>query len=216
MHSQARAAVAVLAVPSAALLAGPVGAVGTEPEYPVPSVVSPEYVVPTVVRTERVYPPRTLLLRTSFHVPAAPSPGYVFNVIVPHEARRWGAPVGRLACRVRGESGGDYNVTNGQYLGIGQFARSTFDRGVSSMGVRRVRIVERRERPKKIQLVDYYSDGSSRKRWGWAIKQKVIHVYRGRIPRNPGRAHAWAQVRIMAQAMVGRSAVSDGEWEVRC
>lgn len=169
-----------------------------------------------VIATERHYPRRKLVLHSRFRVPDHPTAAYVLNVIAPYEAAMWGAPLGRLKCRIAGESGGWWTATNGQYAGVGQFAWTTFTRGRDSMGRRSVRLVERRWRAKSIRLVDTMSDGTTRRRYGWKVRQRVVHVYHGVIPRYPDHRHAWAQVRIMARAFQGLGAVRDSEWEVRC
>lgn len=182
-----------------------------------PSVVpTPETPLPAVVSVEHIHPPRTLLLRDRFRVPAYPSSHFVLSVIAPYEASKWGVSTARLQCRIRGESGGSYRAHNGQYNGVGQFAFSTFQRGVNSIGLRGVKVVKRRWRAKTVMAKEILSDGTSRTRKGWKVRQKIVHEFHGMIPRNPPYLHAWAQVRIMARAMAGLGAVNDSEWEVRC
>jgi hypothetical protein len=114
----------------------------------------------------------------------------------------------RIAC----ESGFRWAAGNGPYRGLLQFHASTFYRGMSSIRDRRVRLVRQRVRTVRATRVVRYSDGTVKRRRGRRVKQRVIHVYEGRIPRRPEMTHTWAQVRIGAQAISGRSAVRSGEW----
>lgn len=156
-----------------------------------------------------------MVLRSSFHPPAFPSPWYVLNVIAPYEAARWHVPLVRLQGRIRCESGGSYMATNGQYAGVGQFAWSTFTRGVASIGVRRVTMTRSRVRARRIRVIDIMSDGSKRRRYEHAVRQRIVHRLVGKLPRRPAHRHAWVQVRVMARAMAGLGAVRDGEWDCR-
>lgn len=136
--------------------------------------------------------------------------------IIRIEARRWGAPAWRLDCRVRGESTYRWWEANGQYHGVGQFAYSTFTRGLSTIRSRVAVMIDYRWRTRRERITYFYDDGSRERRKGRRVRQRVRHVYVGKIPRPTPWLHAWAQIRIMAQAMVGRSAVHDSEWSVRC
>lgn len=137
-------------------------------------------------------------------------------MIIPYEAALWNVSSWKLTCRVSGESGGSWNAWNGPYGGVGQFHFNTFSRGMASIGIRRVRVVRKRVRAKAIRIVDHYSNGVTRRRYGWPVRQEVVHTYQGVIPRYADRLHAWAQVRIMARAIAGLGSVRDSEWEVRC
>lgn len=187
---------------------GTTTATGQEGSAPVPQPA------PTVVDTKRIYPKRILVVRSRFNPDAYPSSKGV-KEIINHEADRVGASAGRLYSRVSCESGFSWRATNGQYVGVGQFAWETFYRGVRSLDTRVVLKKTKRWRAKKILLVDTMSDGTTSKRVGWKVRQLVIHRYRGKIPRHPPHRHTWAQVRIMALAMVGRSRVNDSEWACR-
>lgn len=217
MFSPARAAfVALATVPTVAFIIVPAASSLAEAPAP-PAAATPALTpLPTVVSVERVHPLRMLRLRDRFKVPAFPSSPYVLNVIAPYEAARWGVSYPRLRCRISGESGGSVNATNGQYAGVGQFAAETFNRGVHSIGLRGVRLVKERWRAKTVMVREHLSDGTVQVRKGWKVRQRIIHVFHGMIPRNPPVRHAWAQVRIMARAMAGLGAVNDSEWEVRC
>lgn len=210
-------AVAVLAASALALTSAFTASAQDEPAPASATPTPTPTPAPVVkVRTERRMPKKVLRLRSKFTPPAYPSPGYVFSVIVPLEAARWGAPADRLACRIRGESGGSWKATNGQYEGIGQFATETFNRGVASIGSRRVTMVLKRTRLLRPTYIDHYSDGSKRKRKGAKRRQLVVHTKVGKLPRYPAKRHAWVQARIMARAFVGLGNVRDSEWEVRC
>lgn len=140
----------------------------------------------------------------------------MFNRIAPYEAAMWNVSLSRLQCRIRGESGGYWNAWNGQYGGVGQFASSTFYRGVSSIGLRRVTLKTSHTIKRKAKVILHLSDGTRRLERSWHRRQRVVLVRRGVIPQNPDRLHAWAQVRIMARALAGLGDVHDSEWEVRC
>lgn len=172
---------------------------------------------PTVVSVRRHRPRRTITRRRTFTPAAYPSAAYIQGVIIPVEAATWGASAARLSCRIYGESRYEWSATNGQYVGVGQFAPSTFYRGVSSIGTRRVQYTPRvthRRRPTVVRTT--MSDGSHATRRVHWRRQRVVHVRYGWLPREPVVRHTWEQVRIMARAMVGLGAVNDSEWEVRC
>lgn len=145
-----------------------------------------------------------------------PTPSQIHRIVA-MEADRWNAPEGRLRCRIRGESGFRWYISNGRYQGLGQFGWDAFSRGMRSIGTRRVGFdrtrVVRRWQARRM----YYSDGSSvlQERWRRVRVRYTTH-YRGAIPADPPITHGYAQVRIMARAMVGLGSVSDSEWEVRC
>jgi hypothetical protein len=187
-----------------------------DPQPAAPTVAPAATPLPTVVRTVVRKPQPVMVLRTPFHPPAFPSPWYVLNVIAPYEAARWQIPLGRLQFRIRCESGGSYMATNGQYAGVGQFAWTTFTRGVASIGVRRVTMTRSRVRERRIRVIEVMSDGSKRRRYEHAVRQRIVHRLVGKLPRRPAHRHAWAQVRIMARAMAGLGGVHDSEWDPRC
>jgi hypothetical protein len=169
---------------------------------------------PRVVKTVVKTPKRQRIFVHRFRPWAQPTVPQVHRIIA-HEAARWGAPQGRLSCRIRGESGYRWYANNGQYDGLGQFADSTFSRGLSTMP-RRIRWVEEKSLIRRRRVVRLYDNGSRRVTRGRRVRQRILHIYKGKIPKWPTKTHGWAQVRIMAQALVGRSAVRDSEWEVRC
>lgn len=198
-----------------AALAGLLLPDGAEPETPVPTSTAPAAVPkPTVVK-KRVYRRRRVVSRARF-VPDA-RPGYRrVKRIIAYEAALWGANRDRLDCRVRGESTYHWNAVNGQYQGLGQFAHETFYRGYRTIGTRRVRtIVTRVRRPRSV-VKTAYSDGTVRRTRGHRYRQVRVKVSTGWLPTYVERTHGWAQVRIMARAMVGLGGVNDSEWEVRC
>jgi hypothetical protein len=211
-------AVAVAAATGAALT--PILVAQTSADAPAvpaaPPAVSPVQQLPVIVATKTVVPQRTMRLESRFRPPAFPTPSYVLGVIAKHEAARWGAPYWRLRCRIFGESGGKWTSTNGQYAGIGQFAWSTYARGVRSIGSRRVEVTTRRVRLRKVRIVERLSDGTTRRRFGRPVRQVVELRRVGVLPRDPAYRHAWVQARIMARALVGLGAVNDSEWSVRC
>lgn len=171
---------------------------------------------PTVVKRERVYPKKTIRKRSRFTPWSKPTQAQVYKIIA-IEASRWGAPAWRLACRIRGESQFRWWIVNSSdHGGLGQFASSTFYRGMSSIGTRVVKMTDRRTTTRPTYIVRTWSDGHTTKEQSKRVRVKVLHTYVGKIPRTPPRLHGWAQVRIMARAMVGKGNVNDGEWSVRC
>ena len=165
----------------------------------------------TVVKTSRVAPPRRKVVRKRFTPWAKPSPRRV-RQIIRWEARRWGISASRLARRVGCESGFRWYANGGSYHGLLQFSPSTFYRGMRSIKSRGVKIKRVRKRTVREVRVSHYSDGTVVRRKGRKRAQRVTYVYKGRFPRRPAVTHAWAQLRIGAQAIAGRSAVSSGEW----
>jgi hypothetical protein len=165
-----------------------------------------------VIATKRIYPDRYKRRTVRFTPSSRPSPAQVHRIIA-LEARRWNISEWALSRRVGCESGYRWWAANGQYHGLGQFASSTFSRGLSTMprGVvfKRSRVLRRHTR-----YVRVYASGRRKGVWGYAVKVRRTRVYRGRISR-PDWLHGWAQLRIMAQAIAGRSAVHDSEWECR-
>lgn len=176
----------------------------------------PQEEKPTVVKREERKPDQrvTTVIRgwRPWGTPSVPRVKRIIHI----EAVRWGAPEWRLRCRIEGESGYLWYNENGQYKGLGQFHINTFQRGLSTIQTRRVRKVKHVVRYRRAVVVTYWSDGTKTKEKGRRYKVHVTRIQKGRIPKPTPWLHAWAQVRIMAQAMVGRSAVGDGEWDVRC
>jgi len=148
-----------------------------------------------------------------FSPPAHPAPSYVFNVILPYEAARAGASLGTLSRRVACESGGRWYASNGQYQGIGQFAASTFSRGLSTIGSRKVTIKTIKFRRMHSRVYRYWSDGRLTRSKGRIVRQRIVTRLVGYM--STAYSDAWTQARIMAQANAGRSAVHDSEWECR-
>jgi hypothetical protein len=169
----------------------------------------------TAVSSRLIRPDRHSVSVHRFSPWASPSPAKVHRII-DAEAARWRAPAARLRCRIDGESRFRWDARNGQYAGVGQFAPSTLQRGVASIGSRRVTVERRRVVPRWVVRETRYSDGTARRVRSHRIRtvQVVRHV--GVIPRHPAQTHAWAQIRVMARAMVGLGAVHDSEWGVRC
>lgn len=136
--------------------------------------------------------------------------------IVNLESKLWGADENRMLFRINCESTFRWNAQNGQYQGLGQFAEETFRRGMGSIGTRKVEKRSVRWTTKKTRIILRYPDGKRTIKYGRKNRQKIVTVRRGMIPKYPERTHTHAQVRIMARAMVGLGAVSNGEWDPRC
>jgi hypothetical protein len=165
----------------------------------------------SVVRVERNVPPRAKVIHRKFKPWAKPSPRQA-RMIIRAEARRWKIHPARLARRVSCESRFRWYASNGQYQGLLQFAYSTFARGMRTIRDRRVRLVVKRVRTIHDKRTVYYSDGAKKVGRGKARRQRVKVIYTGRLPRHPGHAHGWSQLRIGAQAIRGISAVRSSEW----
>jgi hypothetical protein len=168
-----------------------------------------------VVSTRLVRPARRRVTVRRFTPWAAPAPARVKQIIAV-EAARWGAPEARLRCRIAGESGFRWDARNGQYAGLGQFASSTLQRGVGSIGSRRVQMERRRQVRRWVIKETRHADGTVRRTRSHRVRTLRIDRLVGTLPRNPVHTHAWIQTRIMARAMVGLGAVRDSEWGVRC
>lgn len=168
---------------------------------------------PVVVATRFIRPARVVHRTASFTPPAAPSVGFVRDVILPYEAARWGASLSHLRARAYCESHFQWNAVNGQYRGIGQFASSTFWRGVGTLGSRKIAFTSTRTRALPVMRIRTYSDGNVERMPRWRIHQRVVTRHVGRL--RVVAFDAWTEARIMAQAMVGRSAVHDSEWSCR-
>jgi hypothetical protein len=165
----------------------------------------------TRVSSRVVRPRRVLRLRSRFTPTARPSVAQVFW-IARLEAERYGVSAAGLLNRIRCESTYRWYESYTGHLGLLQFLPETWARGVSSMGSRRVSYVKKRTRRKAVFRVSRWSDGSRDRVRTGIVSQRVVHQFIGALPRNPSIWHGWAQIRVGAQAMAGRSAVSSSEW----
>jgi len=176
----------------------------------VPSSPAQTTAKPAVVSTTHVTPKPKRVVRKSFKPWAKPSPARV-RQIIRYEAKRWKISPARLSRRVACESGYRWSASSA-YYGLLQFAPSTFTRGLRTIRTRRVKIVREKTRRVRGRTVTRYSDGRVVRRPGRVRRQRVVTVIRGTLPRRPGIFHAWAQLRIGAQAIRGISAVRSSEW----
>ena len=199
-------ACAAVAATGAASFAVPTAAGQTEAASEPAAAPAPHVARVTVER-----PPRRRVIEHRFRPWNRATPRQV-REIIRSEARRWRISPQGLMRRIGCESGFRWSAGNGPYRGLLQFHASTFYRGMSTIRDRRVRLVRERTRTVRATRVVRYSDGTVRRRRGRRVKQRVVHVYVGRIPRRPEITHTWAQVRIGAQAIRGRSAVRSSEW----
>ena len=165
----------------------------------------------SVVRVSHYTPPRKKVVHRRFRPWAKPTPGQVREIIT-NEARRWGVPAASLSRRIACESRYHWWASNGQYQGVLQFAYGTFYRGLRTIRDRHVRIVRTKVRRVHEARVTHYSDGRKVRRRTTPRRQRLVVVYRGRIPRRPAMNNTFAQVRIGAQAIRGISAVHSSEW----
>jgi hypothetical protein len=177
--------------------------------------ITTEAVAPVTKVSHRVIKPkRVFVVRVKFTPWAQPTPAQVHQII---RAEAYGrATVSYLSFRIRCESTFNWAAQNGQYAGLGQYASSTFYRGMTTIGKRRVQLVSTRTRVKRSRIREHWSDGTRTQRYGGRYRQVVKIIRSGVIPKSPPMTHGWAQVRIMAQAMNGHSAVNDGEWDPKC
>ena len=214
----ALAVLAALTLTVAALMAAQTQTAGaqetgaTEAEQSsVPEEQSSPTAQPAVVSKKRVVPKRRKVIRKRFDPWATPSPAKVRRIIR-IESRRWGIDPAGLSRRVACESNYRWWADGGAYYGLLQFAPSTFSRGVSSIRTRRVAFKRTGWRRVRGRTVTRYSNGRVVRDKHRPTRQRVVKVYRGRLPRRPGILHAWTQVRIGAQAIRGISSVSSSEW----
>jgi hypothetical protein len=176
-----------------------------------PPQQQPEAEQATVTKLVVKRPPRTVHRVREFRTPTRPTPAYVFNTIVPHEAQRWGASRYVLARRIACESHGQWWATNGQYSGVLQFSPGTFWRGMSTIRSKVVTLTTVKTRRMHSRVYRYWSDGRLTRSKGRIVRQTVVTRLRASIANNT----TWLQVRIGAQANAGRSAVHDSEWSCR-
>jgi hypothetical protein len=202
----------VVAFAVVAALVGVVGApgAGSADTAIVAPPLSPT-LAPTVLEVKVVRPPHRKIVHRRFVPWSEPSFAQAQQIIT-IEAEREGVSRAGLENRLMCESKLVWSAKNGQYEGIGQFASETFGRGMGSIGSRRVEVREERVRRVVAKRVHVMSDGSEVVVARWRVKQVVVYIERGMIPRDPPLTHAWAQVRIAAEAIAGRSAVSSSEW----
>lgn len=134
------------------------------------------------------------------------------HFMISYEAKKWGASAAKLESVIGCESEFLWWKENGSHYGLGQFAPSTFSRGMSTIKSRDVQFSNNENKKKWSYQVTTYSDGTVTREKYKRVKITIHHVNRGQIPSSPPIKHGWAQVRIMAQAFSGQSAVSAGEW----
>ena len=156
-------------------------------------------------------PKRKVIRHTGFRPWSRPSKRQVHEIIRA-EARRWridpaGSRDGSAVSRAF-----NWWAGNGSFRGLLQFHPGTFHRGLRTIRTRQVTLV--RERVRRVHGARYvrYSDGTVKRRRGSLRRQRVVHVYQGRLSRRPGVTDAWTQLRIGAQAIRGISAVRSSEW----
>lgn len=165
----------------------------------------------SIVKVEQRKAPRKKVVRRHFRPWAHPTPGQV-REIVRNEARRWGVSVAALSRRIACESHYRWWASNGQYQGVLQFSAGTFYRGLGTIRSHKVRIVRSTVRRVHDARITHYSDGRKIKQRTTPRRQRLIVVYKGRIPRHPAVSNTFAQIRIGAQALRGISAVHSSEW----
>jgi hypothetical protein len=198
----ALAAIVVVAVPAAFAFAA-TGAAETGATGPTATA--------SVVKVENKKAPRTKVVHRKFKPWAHPSPRQV-QEIIRNEARRWGISAASLSRRAYCESKYRWWATNGQYVGVLQFGANAFYRGLSTIRTHKVKIVRTKSRRVHDARVTHYSDGRVERRRTTPRRQRLIVVYKGRLPRRPSMSNAFAQIRIGAQALRGISAVHSSEW----
>lgn len=168
---------------------------------------------PSVVKQSRIKPDQYKRSVVRFVPDSQPSPARV-RQIADIEAAKWGVSSSRLKRRINCESTFRWYASNGgKYLGLLQFAPNTFYRGFGSIKTRKVRYKRSRIVYRHTIKVAHLSDGTRRyNRRGYKVPVRRTRIYVGWLPKRVPVTHGWAQIRIGAQAMAGRSAVSSGEW----
>ena len=190
-------------------LAAPAGGSSTAPSASTTPSGSPPPA--HVARVETKVPPRRKVVRRRFRPWDRPSPARV-RQIIRLEAKRWHIAAAGLANRVNGESHFHWWAGNGAYQGLLQFSSASFYRGLRSIRTRSVRLVRKRMRRVYETSIVHYSDGHVERRRGPRRHQRLVLVYAGSLPWRPSITHAWAQLRIGAQAIRGISRVHSSEW----
>jgi hypothetical protein len=165
----------------------------------------------SIVRVDRIVPPRKKVVHRRFRPWSRPTPGQV-REIIRSEARRWRVPAASLTRRVACESHFHWWASNGQFQGVLQFAPGTFYRGMHTIRDRDLKIVRQKVRRVHEARVTHYSDGRQVRRRTTPRRQRLVVVYKGKLPRTPSVSNTFAQVRIGAQALRGISAVHSSEW----
>ena len=165
----------------------------------------------SVVKVETRKAPRLKVVHRRFRPWAHPTSGQV-REIIRNEARRWGVSAASLSRRVGCESRYHWWATNGQYSGVLQFSANAFYRGMHTIRSRTIKLVRSTTRRVHDARVTHYSDGRKVHRRTTPRRQRLIVVYRGRLPRSPAVSNTFAQIRIGAQALRGISAVHSSEW----
>lgn len=173
---------------------------------------APTATPPVVVVSKQVHRPLPIVHRTVRFTPyAQPSPGQAMQIIAV-ESHGSSYLYDRLVSRIWCESSFEWWQDTGGHVGLGQFASETFDRGMRSIGSRVVRFTDQRSYMLPTIVTRRWSDGHVTTARGGLHRQRVNTTHAGMIPRSPPQTHGWAQVRIMREAMQGRSAVRDDEW----
>ena len=167
-----------------------------------------------IISAKILKPKKTITIKRKFKPWNKPNTAKVFT-IAKEESRKWGANYQHLLRRIECESTYRWDEVYAGHYGLGQFLPSTFQRGVGSIGTRKVVLKRKAKRIVYSYKLYVYSDGTTKKIRLTPHKQKVYIENVGRIPKNPEITHGWAQIRIMARAMVGKGNVSDGEWQCR-
>src|SRR4051812_31225709 len=164
-----------------------------------------------VVKVENKRAPRTKVVHHRFRPWAKPSPAEV-REIIRNEARRWRVSPASLSRRVACESRYRWYASNGQYQGVLQSGANAFYRGLRTIRSHRVKLVRSKTRKVHDARITHYSDGRKVRRRTTPRRQRLVVVYTGRLPGRPSLSHAYAQLRIGAQAIRGISAVRSSEW----
>lgn len=170
---------------------------------------------PIIVSSKLIKPKKIVYKKEKFTPWSEPTVSQVFNIIR-YESNKWGVSYYALANRIRCESTYIWWKTNGQYRGLGQFAPSTFARGMGSIDNRKIIMNKKKVIKKRVRKQYAWSDGTYTYANKWFIRQAIITRYIGIIPRYPRDIrHGWAQIRLVARAMAGLGAVKNSEWECR-
>lgn len=143
-------------------------------------------------------PPGTIVKRHQVIPLAHPSPAQVVQIAKAEQAR-WGgpSPLRRINC----ESGYRWDAVNGPYRGLLQFGPvwQSMWPGTPRRVVE-VRVKHRKARAKRFTL---RLDGTIKKSRGPKVRQRVIMIRRGMLPRYPSPFHGHAAIRVHQRAIAG-------------
>lgn len=119
-------------------------------------------------------------------------------LIANHEAGLWGVNVmNRILC----ESGGRWNASNGQYLGLLQYGPIWYSMWPGTP--RRVKFTQVNRPKKPVYRHTLWSDGERTRRVVKRVRVYRKVIRKGMLPKNPSQLHGWAAIRNGTRAASG-------------